>query len=135
MSADAPGDQSALLDPFDLPEWLASSRVVWEALESVAGQTVARVCCAASTATRNPSGWMPSPSTPRGRPRRALRPTDEPPTRPGTSAKSYCSTARVCPHWGVPTASFSADLTLEALRRFAKAVGSDPWRFAAHLLL
>jgi hypothetical protein len=35
----------------------------------------------------------------------------------------------------VPTASFSADLTLEALRRFAKAVGSDPWRFAAHLLL
>jgi hypothetical protein len=135
MSADAPNDQSALLDPFDLPEWLASSRVVWEALESVAGQTVAQGVLRCIDGDAEPlrldavavdAAWPTAPCSPTDR-------------RAAHQAWHFGQVVLLdrasVPALGVPTASFSADLTLEALRRFAKAVGSDPWRFAAHLLL
>jgi len=131
----APGEQSALLDPFDLPEWLASSQVVWEALESVAGQTVAHGVLRCVDGDEEPlrldavavdAAWPTALCSPPDR--RAVH-------QAWHFGQVVLLDREGVPALGVPTAAFSADLTLEALRRFAKAVGSDPWRFAVHLPL
>ena len=128
-------DGSALLDPFSLPEWLAFAQVVWEAQESVADKTVAKGRLRAVDADAEPmaldlvavdSAWPAAECSPADR-------------RAAHQAWHYGQVVLLdhagVAALGVPTTSFSADAALEALRRFAKAVGSDPWRFSAHLLL
>jgi hypothetical protein len=128
-------ERSALLDPFDVPDWLASSMVVWEAIESVAERTVARGQLRAVDTDEEPmrldlvavdAAWPTAPCSPGDR-------------REAHQAWHYGQVVLLdhegVAALGVPTAVFSADLALEALRRFAKAVGSDPWRYAARLLL
>jgi hypothetical protein len=134
-AADPAGEQSVLLDPFDLPEWLASSQVLWEALESVAGQTVAQGFLRCVDGEEEPVR-LDAIAVDAAWPAALCSPTDR---RAAHQAWHFGQVVLLdragVPALGVPTASFSADLTLEALRRFAKAVGSDPWRFAAQLLL
>ena len=128
-------DQSSLLDPFDLPEWLVVDDVVWEALEPVADQTVAK---GALRPTDGSSGSL----------RLDLLAVDSAWPVPACSAGDRRAAHQAwhfgevvvlrhddVPALGVPTSRFSADLALEALRRFARAVGSDPKRYAARLRL
>ena len=130
-----PPTDSALLDPFDLPEWLVSEQVVWKALESVVDKSVVKGQLHAVDAAHAPfrldlvavdAAWPTAECSPQDR-------------RAAHQAWHFGQVV-VLRHdrvsaLGVPTALFSADFTLEALRRFARAVGSDPWRYAVHLLL
>ena len=125
----------SLVDPFDLPQWLVSEEVVWKALEPVGGQVVAKGQLAAVGAGDAPlrldlvavdAAW-PAP---------ACSPAER---RAAHQAWHFGQVVILSqdgtPALGVPTTQFSADLAVEALRRFAKAVGSDPWRYAVHLRL
>lgn len=126
--------QPQLVDPFDLPDWLVSADVVWEALEPVAGQVIAKgqLRAVGSTDTLRldllavDAAW----------PTLACAPAER---REAHQAWHYGQVVILeqsgAAALGVPTVAFSADLAVEALRRFAKAVGSDPWRYAMHLRL
>jgi hypothetical protein len=126
---------SALLDPFDLPEWLVGQDVVWRALESVADKPVVKGRLHAVDGEEPPlrldlvavdAAWPVAQCSPADR-------------REAHQAWHFGQVVLLdhegVTALGVPTAAFNADLALEALRRFAKAVGSDPWRYAVHLPL
>ena len=129
------GSDVETVDPFDLPEWLVSEQVVWSSLESVVAKTVVKGQLRAVDADHAPyrldlvavdAAWPTAECSPQDR-------------RAAHQAWHFGQVV-VLHHdgvsaLGVPTALFSADLALEALRRFARAVGSDPWRYAVHLLL
>ena len=132
---EADEEQPSLVDPFDLPEWLLSEEVVWEALEPVGGQVVAKGQLRAVGSSDAPlrldlmavdAAWPvpPCPSADRRAAHQAWH-----------FGQVVVLDQDGAPALGVPATEFSADLALEALRRFAKAVGSDPWRYAVHLHL
>lgn len=134
-AADSGTKDSALLDPFEVPDWLSGSQVVWEALESVGERTVARGRVRAVDGDAEPM-LLDIVAVDAAWPSALCSPTD----RRAAHQAWHFGQVVLLDHdgvaaLGVPAAVFSADLTLEALRRFAKAVGSDPWRFAAYLML
>ena len=127
--------EASLVDPFDLPEWLVEEEVVWEALEPVGGQVVAKGQLRA-TATAHPPLRLNLLAVDAAWPQVACPPAER---REAHQAWLFGQVVILdhdgTPALGVPATEFSADLAVEALRRFAKAVGSDPWRYAVHLRL
>jgi hypothetical protein len=120
-------------DPFDLPEWLADTEVVWRALQAVSG-----------------AHSIPGRLTgPHGESIGAdLLAVDAAWPAP-VCADQHRAAAHQAWHYGevlllridgsvtiaVPGSEFQADLACEALRRFVKAVGAQAERYAVQLHL
>lgn len=120
------------LDPFDLPEWLASSEVVWRSREGLrGGHRVAGVlssegdtldCALLSVDDAHPA------------------PVADDDVRTRAHQAWHHGQVLLVDHEGtltlaVPGRRLDADLVLEAVARFAKAVGASPDHYAVLLTI
>jgi len=125
----APSD----VDPFDLPDWLGASAVTWQPERGIrVGHLVAGLLSTAA-GDRLPCD---------------LRAVDEAYPRPVTDDDTRTRTHQTWRHGqvlllsyddrltlAVPGRDFTADRVLDALERFARAVGASPDDYAALLRL
>lgn len=121
------------LDPFDLPDWLGVDPVTWAADEGLDGGLVAGTVRSEASGESLPCDLLaadlahPVPVVPE-----ALR-IDVHRTWARDEVLLLTRADRVTV--AAPGVAASADQVLEMLRRFAKAVGARPDRFAARLSL
>lgn len=124
------------VDPFDLPEWLGTAEVTWTALSSVHdGHRVTGELAAPGAGDGGLLGCdllgadqaFPEPVLDDDWRRRAHQAW----THGQVEVVEYDGRLTLA----VPGTSFSADLVLEALGRFARAVGADPSSYSASLRL
>ncbi|MPZ61828.1 MAG: hypothetical protein GEU93_11140 [Propionibacteriales bacterium] len=127
--------EPTLADPFELPGWLADREVVWEALDTVATNVHVHGVLRPSSDSETEqvldlmavdAAW-PTPAC------------DEANRRASHQAWHYGEVAvldidsRVA--LGVPVSAFTAEAVCDAVRRFTRAVGADPKRYAVQLRL
>ena len=122
----------AEVDPFDLPEWLSLGEVIWTATSSLHGahRVEGRLAGSGEELVCDLLGAdqaYPRPVLDEGWRRRAHQSW----THGEVLVCRYDSRLTLA----VPGSDFTADRALEAVGRFAKAVGADPGRFLVALRL
>mgnify|MGYP006864815399 CR=1 FL=1 len=121
------------VDPFDLPEVLGSGEVTWSSTDTLAGAHLVRGELRACDDSRHACDLLavdeayPAPVA-----SEAVRLRVHQAWRHGqVHLASYDERLTLL----VPGTSFTADLTLEAVGRLAKALGAAPSSYAVHLRL
>lgn len=131
--ADCEAHETAPLDPFDLPEWLGDGEVTWEPERGIAGDSLVRGRLSAGQGVALACDLLAVDEA-------YPRPVVDDDIR--TAAHQAWRHGQVLvvmregrPTLALPGRDFSADRVLEALARFARAVGAPPERYAALLRL
>jgi hypothetical protein len=121
------------VDPFDLPEVLGTGEVTWSSTDTLAGGHLVRGELSAVDGTRHPCDLLavdeayPAPVASEG-----VRLRVHQAWRHGqVHLASYDGRLTLL----VPGTAFTADRTLDAVGRLAKALGASPSSYAVHLRL
>ena len=126
-----PATAVAPVDPFDLPDWLGTAPVTWQAESVLRGEPCVQGCLGEPGGQRLPCDLLavdeafPQPVADDATRHAAHQAWRHGQVHLGDRDERLCLL--------VPGTCFTADRLLDALGRLARAVGASPDRYAAHL--